>query len=204
MNPDAQTDNQPDQEHVSREEFNQFKKQMRDALQFEVGNRFDTIDDQTSELEDELHQMHRELDMLRQEVESFAGPMSEKTDREKRLADTRLAMIRAARANRDNGVNDGKAKKHFHDIREMLSQMGHETGLSKPALNGLIEEIAEESQGFEQSSKPRVGNDGVSRDCNALKLDLAALPAHEESKGVTTDDGEEPATTTTETAQAMD
>lgn len=208
MSPDGQPDNQAESDDtVSRQEFESLQSrvtQLRDALQHEVGTRFDTTDDRIDELEDELHQVHREVDMLREEVESFAGPMSEKTDREKRLADTRLAMIRNARANRDNNVNDGKSKKHFHEIRDILSQMGHENGLSKPALSKLIDDIAEQSQGFETGQKPRVGKDGVSRDCHALKLNLADLPAHEESKGVTTGDGEEPATNTAEAVEAMD
>lgn len=192
MSTDAQVDQQDDEAPVSRSEFDEMQrelKRLRDGLQKEVGQRLAGADDRIDELEDELHQVHREVDMLREEVESFAGPMSEKTGREKRLADTRLAMIRAARANRSNGVNDGKAKKHFHDIREMLSQMGHETGLSKPSIGTLIAEIADESDGFAEAQKPNVGDDGVARDCKALQVNLDDLPAHEESKGVTTGNG---------------
>jgi predicted RNase H-like nuclease (RuvC/YqgF family) len=193
MSTDAQVEQEDaDEQSVSRAEIEDMQrelKRLRDGLQKEVGQRLAAADDRIDDLEDELHQVHREVDMLREEVESFAGPMSEKTGREKRLADTRLAMIRAARGNRNNGVNDGKAKKHFHDLREMLSQMGHETGLSKPSIASLIEDIAEQSDGFAETEKPNVGNDGVARECKALQVDLNALPAHEESKGVTTGNG---------------
>lgn len=178
---------------VTRAEFDDMQRELsrlQDGLQQEVGQRLAAADDRINELEDELHQVHREVDMLREELESFAGPVSDKTGREKRLADARLGMIRAARANRDNGVNDGKAKKHFHDLREMLSEMQHETGLAKPSLASLIEEIAAESDGFDEAKKPNVGDDGVARDCKALQVDLAALPAHGESKGPTTGNGD--------------
>jgi hypothetical protein len=86
----------------------------------------------------------------------------------------------------------------------MLSQMGHETGLSKPSIASLIEDIAAQSDGFSEASKPNVGEDGVARDCRALQVDLNALPAHEESKGVTTGDAEGGAQNTAATATNTD
>ncbi|NHN49990.1 hypothetical protein G9464_20690 [Halostella sp. JP-L12] len=146
-------------------------------------SRVDTLEDENQMLRKELEHLRAELEETKQEIEAFTGPSGGRSPPEKRAADLKHALIRAAEEASNASVNKAGAKKHYRDAWESLAEAGH-TDLNKPDVYDAMEDAAE-AEGFFLGQKSCDG-----RKIKAVGVKLDELPAHERGRDSTTD-GEE-------------
>lgn len=135
-----------------------------------LASRISSNEDEIDALHDRIDELEATVEHLDSEMESFIGVSeNQRSTPEKRAADLRQAMIRAAR-----NTSAEKGVKWWKDnVAEHLAAVGHKD-LHKPDYYDAMEDAAE-ADGFEETTKT-VTKDGRTWDAKAIRVTLSELP----------------------------